>query len=303
MTTTCSVCGIADSSATCPRCEQRVCDRHMVLRVEELSVTEAARVGGLGTWVNTMRFVHPSGESFEAVPPGAYREGFVRGGPGCFSCRHADGEEHERTKPQREAQAASELARRLEALDRETSPSEVQRGLLDLSSSAPAERMARLWRRVAADPNSLPFAPTHDIVTVRRRRTRLGRVIWEEIARCPGWNVHVQRQVSLDASPEDHPGMGYHSSVVLDVEGTCWELSGLPHHASERDEYAVVRHGAPCAVSIQRRARRDPRVLVADSRWVRALDVPNDIDVALGDAIRCVLQNRPDSSGIENANS
>lgn len=264
---------------------------------------EAARVGGLETWVHAMRFIHPIGETVEAIAPGAYREGFAGGGPRCFSCRDTDGAEHERTEPERVARAARELAAQLDALDHEASLAEVRRRLLELAFSAPSERMVKPWRRLTAEPMSLPFGPTHDVVTIRRRRSRLGRTAWEEVGRCAGWNVHAERQVSLNASPEDYPGMTYRSSVVLDATGICWSLGGEPHPAAKRDAYAVVRTGAPCVVNMQRRARRDPRVKVADGRWVRSLDMPNDITVAVRDAIRCVLQNCPDDSGIENAHS
>jgi hypothetical protein len=275
----------------------------MIISVEELSTMMAARLGDSATWVHTMRFVHPVGDSAEPVAPGSYREGFAGGEPRCRSCRDADGAEHERTAPERQARAARDIEAQLEALEHETSLPELQRRLLELAHSAPSERMVGPWRRLAAEPASLPFGPTHDVITVRRRRSRLRRSTWEEVGRRPGWNVHAKRQVSLDALSEDHPGMTYGSSIVLDAVGTCWSLTTTPHPSTEQDAYAVVRCGEPCVVSVQRRARKEPRPLVVGGRWVRPLDAPNDIEVTVRDAIRCVLQNHPDGTGIENAHS
>ena len=256
----------------------------------------AARLGATGSWIHTMRFVHPVGDSAAPVAPGAYRAGFVSGGPRCVSCRDRDGTEHERTEPERRAQAARDLEARLDALGRETATDAIRRQLLEVAFRAPPyERMVEPWRRVAADPASLPFGPTHDIVTVRGRRSRLGRLTWEEVDRHQGWNVHAERRTDAETT---HSG-----SVVLDAEGGCWSIWGAPHPSSDRDAFAVVRRGAPCVVKVERRARKGLRTILSEGRWVASMTAPHDLAVTLPDAIRCVLQDRPDSYGIENANT
>jgi hypothetical protein len=86
----CFLCGV-DSIATCVACQQRVCNRHLVISVGSLNhYASLTQVDWSGTPV---ALVHPQGETSTSVPGGAYLAAFVGGSPRCLACRGHDGQE------------------------------------------------------------------------------------------------------------------------------------------------------------------------------------------------------------------
>jgi len=86
----CFLCGV-DSIATCLACQQRVCNRHLVISVGSLNqYASVTQVDWSGTPV---ALVHPQGETPTSVPGGAYLAAFAGGSPRCLACRQHDGQE------------------------------------------------------------------------------------------------------------------------------------------------------------------------------------------------------------------
>ena len=86
----CFLCGV-DSIATCLACQQRVCNRHLVISVGSLNpLSSVTEVDWSGTPV---ALVHPQGETPTSVPGGAYLGAFASGSPRCLACRQHDGQE------------------------------------------------------------------------------------------------------------------------------------------------------------------------------------------------------------------
>lgn len=86
----CFLCGV-DSIATCLACQQRVCNRHLVISVEDLN--EYASVIQVDWRGAPVALIHPQGETSTSVPGGAYLAAFAGGSPRCLACRKHDGQE------------------------------------------------------------------------------------------------------------------------------------------------------------------------------------------------------------------
>lgn len=86
----CVLCGV-DSIATCLACQQRVCNRHLILSVGSLN--HYASVTQVDWSATPVALVHPQGETSTSVTGGAYLAAFAGGSPRCLACREHDGQE------------------------------------------------------------------------------------------------------------------------------------------------------------------------------------------------------------------
>jgi hypothetical protein len=164
MAPSCAYCGI-DSIGTCGSCNERACNRHLVVSVEPCTRRPAA-----------VALVHPVGQSIAAMAVGPYREAFTQGPPRCLACRQRDGQRAGTAWADAEDQAIQRAAVAAARLTASTDPAELVKMIREHGSALSPEHCRSAWLLIA---RSGIVAPTHEEITAevtldRRRAAPAG---------------------------------------------------------------------------------------------------------------------------------
>ncbi len=193
------VCG-TDSVATCPSCQVRVCNRHMVVEARGVSPLESSRIAPfLPAGQRLLALVHPVGESTVAATPD-YAAAFLAGGSRCLTCRRRDGEASLAAIAQAAAEADRDLPGAEAALRDATKTEDIARRIVACDERIAKTVYQGAWVKLV-DAEAVPSSA--ELVTVGEPSRFFGRGP-REITRRPAWKV-----------PD-----GY---SWLDEAGNCWD--------------------------------------------------------------------------------
>lgn len=227
MSEPCVLCG-TDSVATCPSCNARVCNRHMVVEVarhdrgsEYLALIHpvGASAVNVGKEHVSLHIVGKDAEGREELhvleePADGqcivndYATAYKSGGPRCQRCRNRDGKAAGEAVARRIDEAAEAATRRLPQAEAElraaAEPVNIARCILDGDDRIPLSAFHDAWVRLVDQRAS---EPSYELVAMERARGPF-RGGYREVSRRPAWKG---RDVSL-YYPE-----------FLDEAGSVWD--------------------------------------------------------------------------------